>query len=359
MASWRRGRVTEVTQRRDGLISALVDAGGEILPAVAYPSMVAEIDTGDEVVVNTTGIDLDLGTGGVAFVLWNLSNTGMPQPGDGHIVKLRYTPWQTEVLAVEAPESAHHDALAGVNSVEGMPVVACGLHSQIAGVAAGIKAANPAARVGYLMTDGAALPLAYSNLVGHLRDAQLVDVTCTAGHSFGGELEAINVFSGLAALRTASGADAAVVSMGPGVVGTGTALGFTALEQGQIIDAALALNGRAIACLRISFADRRPRHRGVSHHCLTALGLAAQRSCTVAVPELLDDQADVVGEQLEAAGVAERHELVTADGAPGVRLAVDRNVPLASMGRDLEDDPEFFLAAAAAGAVAGRATLTA
>ena len=45
--------------------------------------------------------------------------------------------------------------------------------------------------------------------------------------------------------------------MGPGVVGTGTLLGHTALEQGQILDAANALGGRSIVCLRISFADER------------------------------------------------------------------------------------------------------
>ena len=139
-----------------------------------------------------------------------------------------------------------------------MPVVACGLHSQIAGVAAGIKAAEPEARVGYLMTDGGALPLAWSRLVSALRGAGLMDSTCTSGHAFGGDLEAVNIFSGLAALRHAAAADVAIVSMGPGVVGTATALGFSGIEQGQVLDAAFALRGRGYACLRISFSDPAP-----------------------------------------------------------------------------------------------------
>jgi hypothetical protein len=244
-----------------------------------------------------------------------------------------------------------------VTSIEGVPVVVCGVQSHLGPATAGIKEANPGARVGYLLTDGAALPLAWSNLVHSLKQAELLDVTCTAGHAFGGDLEAVNPFSGMAALTTAGEVDAIVVSMGPGVVGTGTALGFTAMEQGPLLDAAGALGGRPIACLRISFVDPRARHYGISHHCLTALTLGAQRRCTVAVPQLLDDQAGVVAKQLKESGLDQRHDLVEADGVQAIQRAVDAGVELYSMGRSLEDNPEYFLAAGAAGAIAGRATL--
>jgi len=357
MAGWRRGIVSELVEQRPNLLVAGVLVDGETVRATAFPAMVAELRVGDEVVLNTTGIDLKLGTGGEAFVLWNLTNEHLPESGAGHIVKLRYTPWQTEVLAAEAPESPHHDALRDVTSIEGVPVVVCGVHSHLGPATAGIKEANPGARVGYLLTDGAALPLAWSNLVDSLKNAGLLDVTCTAGHAFGGDLEAVNCFSGMAALTAAGEVDAIVVSMGPGVVGTGTALGFTAMEQGPLLDAAGALGGRPIACLRISFVDPRERHYGISHHCLTALTLGAQRRCTIAVPELLDDRAGVVARQLEESGLDQRHELVRADGAPAVRRAIDAGVRLSSMGRTIEDNPEYFLAAGAAGAIAGRATL--
>ena len=357
MAGWSRGIVSELLEQRPDLIVTDVVVDGRNLRAVAFPNMVAELRVGDEVVLNTTGIDLNLGTGGDAFVLWNLSNPDLPGRREGHIVKLRYTPWQTEVLAAEAPESPHHAKLKDIISIDGTPVVVCGVHSHLGPVAAGIKAVNPAARVGYLMTDGAALPLAWSNLVSSLKHAGLVDVTCTSGHAVGGDLEAVNHFSGMAALKVVGEVDAIVVAMGPGVVGTGSSLGFTAMEQGPLLDAAGALGGRPIACLRVSFVDERERHHGISHHCLTALTIATQRRCTVAVPELLGDQAQVIAAQLDESGIAERHLLVLADGVEAIRRAVDAGVELRSMGRSLEDNPEYFLAAGAAGAVGGRATL--
>ncbi len=347
------GRVAEVGPERRGIVNARVRLDDGVIDAVGFSSHLGPVAPGDRVVVNTTALDLGLGTGGHGFILWNLDGVGETQRGPGHVIKMRYTPWQTEVPAAEAPESPHHESLSGPTSLAGMPVVACGLHSQVAGVAAGIKAAAPGLRVGYLMTDGGALPLAYSDLVAALRDCGLIDVTATCGHAFGGDLEAVTVFSGLAALRTVAGADVAVVAMGPGVVGTATTLGSTALEQGQVLDAAAALGGLGIACLRLSFGEQRARHRGVSHHTLTALSLAAREPATVVLPALAPEQDAAVRDQLERAGIAGRHRLVEADGGPGVELLRRRSVSVSSMGRSLDEVPELFLAAAAAGAVAG------
>jgi hypothetical protein len=352
MAAFKHGKILGIVRESASLVEVRVTVDAGEMTASGFPQMLGPVRAGDRVVVNTTGIDLGLGTGGHGFLLWNLDGAGPPGPGGGHIVKLRYTPWQTEVLAAEEPGSPHHDALENASDIGGMPVVACGLHSQIAGVAAGIKAALPGARVGYLMTDGAALPIAWSKLVAGLRDRRLIDVTCTYGHAFGGEYEAINVYSALATLRLAAGADVAVVAMGPGVVGTGTALGFTAIEQGQVLDAATALGGFAIACLRICWADERPRHRGLSHHTLTALNLAARERATVVVPELPEDQLRPVIERLTEAGVPGRHDVVRADGRAGLELLQDSGLEVSSMGRPMHDVPELHLAAAAAGGVA-------
>ena len=350
MAFFRQGTVRRVVEELPGLVRVEVDLdGGGTCGADAFPSMLGRLEEGHRVVVNTTGIELGLGTGGRAFVLWDL-DAALPPPGShGHIVKMRYTPWQTEVLAAEEDASPHHHALADAESVEGMPVVACGLHSQVPAVAAGIRSVHPGARIGYLMTDAAALPLAWSNLVRAAREAGLVDVTATCGHAFGGDLESVNVFSGLLALRHAGGADVAVVAMGPGVVGTSTTLGFTAVEQGQVLDAATALGGRAVACLRISFADERPRHRGVSHHTLTALRVAAREPADVVVPDL-GEQTEGLLEQL--ASLPGRHRLHLVDPAPGMELLRSSGIALSSMGRPLEEVPETFAAAVAAGTYA-------
>jgi hypothetical protein len=352
MATFREAKIVAIVEARADLVTVRVATPGGEIEACGFPAMLGTVEVGDRVIVNTTGVELDLGTGGVGFLLWNLDGAGGIEGGPGHIVKLRYTPWQTEVPSVEASESPHHDRLADVTAIDGMPVVACGLHSQVAGVAAGIKAARPDARVGYLMTDGAALPLAWSRLARDLKETNLIDVTCTSGHAFGGDYDAVNVFSGLAALRQVGDADVAIVAMGPGIVGTGTALGFTGMEQGQILDAATALKGMAIACLRISFADARSRHRGVSHHTLTALRVAAREPCVVAVPELAPEQRELVERQLTEAGIGDCHRFEVVDGGPGVELLTQRGLAPTSMGRTMAEDPALWLAAAAAGRAA-------
>ena len=351
MGAFRTCRVTEINET-NGLLRTKVESGDDVLEAVGWPTMLGSVSVGDRVVVNTTGIELGLGTGGVGFILWNLDGSGAVEPGPGHIMKMRYTPWQTEVIAADAPESPHHERLKDVTSISGMPVVVCGLHSQVAGAVAGIRAARSEARVGYLMTDGAALPLGWSDLVRGLQGAGLLDTTCTVGHAFGGDLEAVNVYSGLAALREIGQVDAVVIGMGPGVVGTDTALGFTGIEQGPLLDAVTALDGSAIACLRISFVDQRERHLGISHHTLTSLRLAARERCTVVMPELGDERQELLQDQLRAAGINDRHDVVVRDGGEGLRLLAAKGLKPSSMGRTIDETPELFVSASAAGAEA-------
>jgi hypothetical protein len=355
MAAFREGRVVTVLERSDRIVRAEIEIGTDRVDAVGFPSMLGTLEPGDRVIANTTGLELHLGTGGVAFVLWNLDGPRSLEAGPGHIMKMRYTPWQTEVAAVEPPESIHHGDLAAATSVDGMPVVACGLHSQIAGAAAGIRERRPGAVIGYVMTDGGALPLAWSHLVRSLQQEGLIDFTCTVGHAFGGDLEAINIFSGIAAARIVGGADIAIVAMGPGLTGTATTLGFSGIEQGQVLDAANALNGRPVACLRVSFSDTRPRHRGISHHSVTALTIAAQTRATVAVPDLPAELSETLWGQLRSHGICDRHVIATAEGRPGMRLLEEKDVDADSMGRTMADAPEGVLAAAAAGVVAAEA----
>src|SRR5207249_3565316 len=141
----------------------------------------------------------------------------------------------------------HLEALAEVESIGGIPVVAAALHSQLPAIAVACKARAPHLRLAYVMTDGAGLPLALSDLVAALRARGLLDTTVTCGHAFGGDFEAVSVFSALAVARHAANADVVLVAMGPGIVGTNTRLGFSGMEVGPILDAAAALNGRPVA----------------------------------------------------------------------------------------------------------------
>ena len=266
-------------------------------------------------------------------------------------MKARYTPVQTAVRAVE---ETHRDAIEGSPGLEGTPVVCAPLHSMIGPVAAAARVAG-AERIVYVMTDGAALPGAFSRLVGDLRAAGLVDGWITCGQAFGGDLEAVTVWTGLLAARAVLGADVIVVADGPGNLGTDTTWGVSALGSGHALNAAAVLGGRPVPALRVSFADERERHRGLSHHSRTILTDVCTAECNVPVPSLEDDaQRAAVWDALRGAGLEERHHLVEVDGRPGISGLAERGVEVTSMGRGPEDDPAFFLAAGAAGVLAAR-----
>src|SRR5690606_24420708 len=151
-------------------------------------------------------------------------------------------------------------------------------------------AARPGTRIGYVMTDGGALPLALSDTVADLTDRGMLAGTVTAGHAFGGDHEALNVPSALVVAHRVVGAEVVVVAMGPGVAGTGSRLGFSGLEVAPALDAASWLGAGAVACVRASSGDARDRHRGMSHHTVTVLE-ATRSSVDVPLPPDLDPPA--------------------------------------------------------------------
>lgn len=346
------GVIVKLLASRPGVARCLIKVGGEERHATAFTDITGSIEPGDRVVVNTTAVDLGLGTGGQDFILWNLERDQVEASSGGHIMKLRYTPWQIDTDVVEAPESRHYDRLRLAQSLGGMPVAVFPLHSQVAAAAAVIRRSGERHRIAYLMTDGGALPLAHSDLIAVLKDKDLIDVTVTSGHSFGGDLESVNIFSGLMAAREAGRADVTLVSPGPGVVGTESIFGHTSMEQGQVLNAAAALGGAPIAALRISFADPRPRHRVVSHHSLTSLRFSALARAIVAVPALDDARSTEVIEKLNEAEIGDRHEIRTVDASGTLAALESFELDVTTMGRGKSEDREMFEAGGAAAIVA-------
>ncbi len=344
----RRGRVLEASSPRRGLTRARVEVGEERVLALAYPLFSGEIREGDEVLLNTTALDLGLGTGGVHFVMANLSQPGEARLGEaGHVMKLRYTPLQFKSLSLE---EAHGARLEEGGDLGGMPVMVLELHSMVLPAALAFKRAHPGARLAYLMTDGGSLPLAFSDQVEFLRQEGFIDAAITAGQAFGGDLEAVNVYTALQGARHVLGADACIAAMGPGVLGTGTAFGFSGIEQGENINRVNVLGGAAVTCLRLSFAEKRERHRGVSHHSLTSLGRAALTPASVALPrELKGEERGLALAQLEAAGLPGIHTLCWHETAGILEELAGLGRKVNTMGRGLGEDPFFFAAAAAAG----------
>jgi hypothetical protein len=306
--SLRRGAVTAITEQHDGFVRLEVDG----TPCIAYPQLTGPVGVGDDVVVNVQARELELGSGGFDVLYVNLTR-GLelpPEPG-AHVMKLPYTPLQ---LALPHGEEREEPA----KTLEGAPVVVCSLHSQVTPVCAGLEGI----RTAYVQLAGGALPVQLSDAIRALRARALVELTIGAGPAFGGDVDCVNVYSALAVAR-ARGAEAVVCGLGPGVVGTGTALGHGALAAVEALNAAAALGGSPILALRVSQADARERHRGVSHHSRTILELCAAE---VAVADESVDASD------------------WRDACA--------SLPLSHMGRGADEDPDFFAAAFAAGRLA-------
>src|SRR6202034_2772673 len=206
------------------------------------------------------------------------------------------------------------------DDIAGMPVVVADLHSALPAVLAGVfdeaeRTGDDSrrVRVAYVMQDGGALPAWFSRTCAALKEAGWLEATVTTGEAFGGDLETVTVHTGLLAARHVLGADIAVVAQGPGNLGTGTRWGFSGVAAGEAVNAAAVLGGRPVASLRVSDADPRERHRGISHHSLTAYGRVALARADVVVPDLPGEFGARVA--ADAAPLAARHDLVTVSTA--------------------------------------------
>ncbi|HEV2450651.1 MAG TPA: DUF3866 family protein [Streptosporangiaceae bacterium] len=349
MIRWREGVVRAVRREWAGAVELEVATGTESCRALAYPALTGRPEPGDRVLLNTTALDLGLGTGGYAFVVAIPDRLPAGEAVPGHMVKARYTPLQATVLGVDEQGSPHHAVLRDADDLDGMPVVVADLHSALPAILAGARASTAGGppRAVYVMQDGGALPAWFSRTSAGLREAGWLAGTITVGQALGGDLEAATLHTGLLAARHVLGAGLAVVTQGPGNLGTGTRWGFSGVACGEAVNAAAVLHGRPVASLRISQADPRDRHRGISHHSLTAYARVALAPAEVVVPALDGEFGQLVASQAEV--LRERHRLVRVplDGLYDALRSTP--VPLSTMGRTLNQDPGYFLAAAAAG----------
>jgi hypothetical protein len=361
---WREGVVEQVRDRWPGAVEYAVRLAGTeaaTVRALAYTALVGEPVVGDRVLLNASALLRGLGTGGLAFVVAAPDRLPADPAGhEGHIVKARYTPQQQMFMAVDEQDSPHHatmtGAVAAAGDLQGLPVVVADLHSALPAVLAGIRADRPGTRVVYLMTDGGALPIAFSRNVAALKDAGWLAGTVTVGQAYGGDHEAVTLHSGLLAARHVLDADVAVVIQGPGNVGTGTRWGYTGVAAGEALNAAHTLRGRGVAALRVSDADPRGRHRGVSHHSTTAYGRIALVPADVPVASSGDEFGALVLDQArELAAGATGALTVREVDADGLDEALrEAPVRLSTMGRGLDEDHAAFLHSAAAGRWAAR-----
>ena len=264
MLRLRRGTVTSA-EAPSAWQALRVEVGGDERDARADTALVGPCEPGDDVVVNVEARDLGLGSGGFDVVHVNLTRglDGRGMPG-AHVMKLNYSSLQHAVLPAEGRE---------LQVPLRRPVGVFQLHGQLAPVAWALARARGGLRVGYVQTAGGALPGAMSDTVRQLLGRGLLAGHTTAGPAYGGGQEAITtagaLHDGLAEERW----DVALVGPGPGILGSGSALGHGGIVALDSAHAALALGCPTLLTARMSSGDPRERHRGLSHHTRTVLEL--------------------------------------------------------------------------------------
>jgi hypothetical protein len=299
---------------------------GRTAPGVYYRQLGDPLTAGEEVTANTVGLEMGLGTGGVAVILPAAAAGSVPANAN-HFVKLPYTP-----LQFPAPPPPQAEDLSGV------PVVVLPLHSHLAPACCAAASLRPGCRVAFVWQEGGALPVSLSNAVRALKERDLLHSVVSAGSCFGGDLEVPNAYAGL--LAAAAGevsADLVLAGIGPGVVGTAGAYGHGGMAVAVALNAAVALGAEPVLAPRLSAADPRERHRGVSHHTRAALR-AALGACRVAFP---------AGCGIPTEGLPDRHACERVE-ASAAGLEEHFGVTFESMGRRYDEDPVFFDAAVAA-----------
>jgi hypothetical protein len=341
MLKLRRGRVSSVESVDDRLTRLTVELedGSGPRPAVAYPRLTGPVATGDEVIVNVAAADLGLGSGGFDIVHCNLSRGLDGEGGEGHVMKLNYTSLQHPVRPLE-------EGLEDAPPAEGIPVAVLALHGHLSCAVFALCTLVPEVRAGYVQTHGGALPGQLSDTVADMLDRDMLAAHVSAGPAHGAPAEAITVEGALDAGRR-MGWDCAFVGPGPGILGSASALGHGGLAALANAHAALALGSPVVLVPRLSSADPRDRHRGLSHHTDTVLRMLL-RPVRVPVPEGLSLPS---GAALGRAAARSGHEAAGVDVSELCDAYLGSGLPAATMGRSFEDDRDFLMAGLAGGAL--------
>ena len=272
------------------------------------PRLTGEIDVGDDVVVNEQARLLELGSGGFDVLYANLTRgLGLAVEEGAHVMALPYTPGQVALRRGEEDGDLPE-------SIGGLPVVLCTVHSQVAPACAALGGT----RVAYVQVAGGALPVSLSDTIRVLKRAAW-SVRRSPSHRV-----STGTWIASAPPPRSPGlrgrATRHRLQCRAGIVGTGTFLGHGALALADAANVAGALGGKPILALRMSDRDPRNRHRGTSHHTQAVRDLVCVELASASPDEAPDDWQDAC-----------------------------EGLPLSHMGRGLAEDEIFFRAAFAAG----------
>ncbi len=327
--------VKEIIKSDENLQVLLLDDGSK---AYNYLKLTGKVEIDEEVYVNTTAVDLSLGTGGYHFVINKLNPSSRKNNDPGHIMKLRYTPLQIKTYTIEEQVGEKLDDVL----LKGHSVITMELHSMLVPLVLAFKKLNPNIKISYCMTDGGALPAFHSEAVKALREKGLLEGVITCGHSFGGDLESVNHITAVQGSVTILKSDVTIIGMGPGIVGTGTKYGFTGIEQSFISDTLDKLGCNVYPALRVGFADNRERHRGISHHSLTIMGTLMRGNYTLVLSHMDRRHLKRILNQLNDENLLHRHRIVISKDVDIEEMANELRLKLSSMGRGIKENPHYF-----------------
>lgn len=341
------GRVIEIVYQDNKIQILNIENENNLLveKAINYVQETGTCIIEDRVVINTVGNRLELGTGGYNLIYLNLSNKQDDKKvidrDNGHIIKMKYTPGQIRVKAVE--EYIESSIFNLQNKLPHIPVIYAILHSMISPLVTTIKYIKQNAIITCVYTYGGAMNANNSFILNKLRKSGLIDNIITTGECYGGDYESINVTTGILFGLSKLKSDIIIVCCGPGVAGSSTFYGFSTFDFIGPIYIAKLLGLCPVLIPRISMADKRERHIGIS---MQSISILQTLDFPIHLP-LYKDKEDIgefdfIYNQLSMYGIINKHN-VQFINEPVTKMVIENlDTDIRVMGRSYAEDPWFF-----------------
>lgn len=318
--------------------------------SICYVSLSGKVEPGDKVLINTTAVDLSLGTGGLDFVVavFKEGEHFLESEPESHVMKLNYTPMQFSIPHFEETDEYIKAVEIYRKTKKKLPVFVLTVHSHIIPFLLGLREFHKGKKCILIINDSCALPVFASKTIRFALNEGLIEKVITCGNAFGGSVETVNIYSALISSAYAFEADIIAVAPGYGLKGTGSAYGHSAVDFVEVVNASASLGFSPYLVPRISFAEKRERHLGISHHTLEIIELSLKKP-DVILPalDLLDEnQRTLLSSQISS--FKESAVLRYVDFKSSFEILKPFSELLTSMGRKFSDDPIFFAVPASA-----------